>query len=290
MGAGESKSGEWNGGTKDNASALSQEKIQSYAAELQRLKEVTGLSEVDDIVTRFLEAEEQNFSLFNYVNGINSEVERLEHSISEVKVQIEKFRGQGMSTDTQRKKAVRDLEQKLERTERRIEEYDSRAARSRKQIQHFKNSINSILARIGAGASAGHDELLGNLTESNMLQYLGIIEQKTTEVLHAYAATQLSITPLNDAGVKDLHLTVVQPKGPVFDDILREYEEMLRESSGGAVSDVAPQPAGAGTIATKDDLRTDDSNSEDDERPLTRQELDKKSQREFSRRVGESSK
>ena len=207
-------------------------------------------------------------------------MERLEHSISEVKAQIEKFRGQGMSTDTQRKKAVRDLEQKLERTERRIEEYDSRAARSRKQIQHFKNSINSILARIGAGASAGHDELLGNLTESNMLQYLGVIEQKTTEVLHAYAATQLSINPQREAGAKELHLTVVQQKGPVFDEIMREYEEMIRESNGGS-SDILP--------GAKED-RTDDSNSEDDERPLTRQALDKKSQREFSRKVGESSK
>lgn len=56
---------------------------------------------MESIVTHFLDAEESNFSLFNYVNGINSEIERLEHSIADIKIQIEKYRGQGMSTDTQ---------------------------------------------------------------------------------------------------------------------------------------------------------------------------------------------
>jgi hypothetical protein len=192
-----------------------------------------------------------------------------------------------MSTDTQRKKAVRDLEQKLERTQRKIDDFEARAVRSRKQIGQFKNGINSILGRIGAGAAAGHDELLGNLTESNMLQYLGIIEQKTTEVLHAYAATQLSITPLSEAGSKDLHLTVVQQKGPVFEEIMREYDDMIRESSASAGMD--PQLPSAvmhgGPKDTAQDEKADGSDSEDDERPLTRQELDRKNLREFNKKA-----
>ena len=121
---------------------LTQEKIQNYEAELARLKEMSGCQDIDDLVTRFLEAEEQNFSLFNYVNGINSEIERLEHSIAEIKIQIEKYRGQGMSSDTQRKKAVKDLELKLERTERKIDEFEARAVRSRKQIGQVVHSLS----------------------------------------------------------------------------------------------------------------------------------------------------
>lgn len=36
------------------------------------------------------------------------------------------------------------------------------------------------------------EEMLGNqgVTESNMMQYLGIIEQRTSEILQAYAASQ----------------------------------------------------------------------------------------------------
>lgn len=55
----------------------------------------TGIKDIQEIVNKFLEAEEQNFSLFNYVNDINSEIERLEHAISNMRSQIEKYRGQG---------------------------------------------------------------------------------------------------------------------------------------------------------------------------------------------------
>lgn len=36
------------------------------------------------------------------------------------------------------------------------------------------------------------EEMLGNqgVTESNMMQYLGIIEQRASEILQAYAASQ----------------------------------------------------------------------------------------------------
>jgi len=76
-----------------------------------------------------------------------------------------------MSTDTQRKKALRDLEEKLLRTERKAEEYDSRYNRAVRTISQLKNGIHSIFTRIGA-ASTSVEEMLGNqgVTESNMMQ------------------------------------------------------------------------------------------------------------------------
>jgi chromosome segregation ATPase len=133
--------------------------------------------------------------LFNYVNDINSDIERLEHSISDMRNQIEKFRGQGMSTDTQRKKTLRDLDEKLKRTEIKADEYEERYQQAVRTITQLKNGIHSIFTRIGA-ASANVDETLGNqgVTESNMMQYLGIIEQRTTEILQAFANSQSRAT------------------------------------------------------------------------------------------------
>ena len=47
----------------------------------------------------------------------NSEIERLELMIAETKNSIEKYKGQGVSTDTQRKKVLRGLEEQLSVTE-----------------------------------------------------------------------------------------------------------------------------------------------------------------------------
>lgn len=180
---------------KDKSAQLSQEKIQSYENALQQIQDATGVYDVNEIVTRFLEAEEQNFSLFNYVNDINSEIERLEHSIAEMRSQIEKYRGQGMSTDTMRKKALKELEEKLNRTQKKAEEYEVRQQKASRTILQLKNGIHSIFTRIGA-ATTSVEEMLGNqgVTESNMMQYLGVIEQRTTEILQAYAASQIGQT------------------------------------------------------------------------------------------------
>lgn len=94
---------------KNNA-PLSIEKIHSYEDALLLIQQTTNIYDINDIVTKFLESEDINFSLFNYVNDINSEIERIEHNITEMRNKIEKYRGQGMSTDTQRKKTLRDLE------------------------------------------------------------------------------------------------------------------------------------------------------------------------------------
>lgn len=249
----------WGVGNKGdkNIAPLSQEKIHSYEEMLLKIQNETGLSDVNDIVSKFLEAEEQNFSLFNYVNDINSDIERLEHSISDMRSQIEKYRGQGMSSDTQRKKTIRDLEEKLAKTDKKADEYEQRNQVAMRTITQLKNGIQSIFTRIGA-TSASVDEMLGNqgVTESNMMQYLGIIEQRTTEILQLYAASQIGLPNENTLQLP----SVVPAEG---------------------VSKVAVQPPSYDEMSSGED-----SEGEKDERPLTRQELEKRTLREFSRKTG----
>ena len=254
-GAGDHSSpiGNW-ANTKDKSVPLSQEKIHSYEEALQKIQESTGIYNINEIVTRFLEAEEQNFSLFNYVNDINSEIERLEHSISDMRNQIEKYRGQGMSTDTQKKKTLRDLEEKLARTDKKAEEYDMRYQLAVRTIQSLKNGIQSIFTRIGAGTNAV-DEMLGNqgVTESNMMQYLGIIEQRTSEILQAYAASQIG---LPNEQTLQLPSVVAVEQSQKFSVHPPSY----------------------------DDISSSDSGEDEDERPLTRHELEKRTLKEFTRK------
>ena len=95
------------------------------------------------------------------VNDVNSEIERLEHSISSMRNQIEKYKGQDASSNTQRKKTVRDLEDKLTKTDKKAEDYESRYNLAVRTINQLKNGIQSIFTRIGA-TSVSVDEMLGN--------------------------------------------------------------------------------------------------------------------------------
>ena len=249
--------GTWPGNKGPNNAPLSQEIIHSYEDALRRIQESTGCFDINEIVTRFLEAEEQNFSLFNYVNDINSEIERLEHSISDMRNQIEKYRGQGMSSDTQRKKTVRDLEEKFNKTEKKSEDYVKRYEASVRTMTQLKNGIHSIFQRIGA-SNTSVDEMLGNqgVTESNMLQYLGIIEQRTSEILQQFAVSQIGTS--------------------------NEYSLQLPSVvAAEKTSTLAVQPP------AYDDMGSDeDAEDGEDERPLTRQEILKRTSKDFLRKSG----
>ena len=58
--------------------------VESYEAAFERIKEITGEEEIDMLVNRFIEVEDRNFALFNYVNEQNNQIEMLQEQIMEV--------------------------------------------------------------------------------------------------------------------------------------------------------------------------------------------------------------
>jgi chromosome segregation ATPase len=248
--------GQWGMAKDKTQTHLTQEKVLAYEATFQDIKAKTDIEDMDQLVAKFVEAEDKNFSLFNFVNELNSEIERLEMVTAGVKAEIEKFKGQGMSTDNQRKKILHHLEQKLQRTATRAQENEAKFQSASKTINQLKTGIHSIFTRIGC-ASSSMEEMLGNqgVTESNMMQYLGIIEQRTTSILRTHKLNQAQaglVTAGADTTSKALptpvnHSITIQP--PDWNDL----------SSG------------------------EDSEGEDDERPLTRDELTQKTLRGLSK-------
>lgn len=64
-----------------------------------QIKEASGISNIEEIVTTFIKAEEQNYSLYNYVNMLNTETDTLEESNKEIKDQINRILDRGKLTE-----------------------------------------------------------------------------------------------------------------------------------------------------------------------------------------------
>jgi hypothetical protein len=111
---------------RDKASQkASIDRVQSFEEAFLQIKNATGIDNIDELVQTFIDAEDQNFSLFNYVNELNNEIEKLDESIAEVRLDIDKYKGQGGQSDKQRKKLLKDLEDRLAATEARAEQCES---------------------------------------------------------------------------------------------------------------------------------------------------------------------
>ena len=75
-----------------------------------QIKQATGISNNDEIVTTFIKAEEQNYSLYNYVHMLNTETDLLEESNKEIQEQIQKIVNRGEMSDIERANLQRSLE------------------------------------------------------------------------------------------------------------------------------------------------------------------------------------
>lgn len=63
-----------------------------------QIEKATGVSSVEEIVTTFIKAEEQNYSLFNYVNMLNSDIDMIDEQNKKIGEEIQHhLKLQGMS-------------------------------------------------------------------------------------------------------------------------------------------------------------------------------------------------
>eukprot|EP00002_Diphylleia_rotans_P019321 TRINITY_DN3741_c0_g1_i1.p1 TRINITY_DN3741_c0_g1~~TRINITY_DN3741_c0_g1_i1.p1 ORF type:complete len:149 (+),score=34.80 TRINITY_DN3741_c0_g1_i1:392-838(+) len=124
----------------------------------------------------------------------------------------------------------------------------------------LKAAIQSIFNRIGCNTSAVI-EMLGNqgVTEANMMQYLGIIEQRANEILRSYQAiqTQNQEAASGQQAPGQPSMASLGPAAPP-----------------GSLSFYINPPS-----TNEEEDSDEEEDNEDDDRPLTREELKSKTMR-----------
>lgn len=145
-----------------------------------------------------------------------------------------------------------------------------------KTVNALKVGIQSIFNKIGCNTPANM-ELLGNegVTEGNMMQYLGIIEQRTNEILQLCAATQAQARDVSADGGQGNPL-------PSVTNILGSGPQMPAGQNH-----ISIQPP---TTSEEQYESDDDSEEEDEDRPFSRDELKAKTIRGLSKRESKEKK
>lgn len=78
-----------------------------------QIKEATGITAIDDIVTSFIKAEDQNYSLLNYVNRLTNETDLLEDSNREIQEQIQKISETKQLSDEQKEQLIHSMKDEI---------------------------------------------------------------------------------------------------------------------------------------------------------------------------------
>ncbi|KAK3273593.1 Outer dynein arm protein 1 [Cymbomonas tetramitiformis] len=239
------------------------EKVQLYDEAFAKIQAATGITDIEELVIAFISSEDQNFSLFNYANELNQEVEKLEEQTAELREDVGQFKGREGESDTQRSKLMSGLELKLQRTEQKAEAFGGKANGCTRTANALKAGLGSIFNKLGLNTPDNKDLLGEGVSQKNMLQILGMIEQHSNEILRTYAAKY--------QGAND------QPDSPDKDS-----KALLGQGPGAPVGTAQLNIHPPSTAGDQDEESGDEEDADD--RPLTRDELQAKTMKNLSKR------
>lgn len=190
-----------------------QQETSKFEEIFDKIKEATGIEDTDTLVESFIENEDRNFALYNYVNSMNTEIENLKDDIRRLKDEIELINKEGVDSDVHRKEILNELEQKMVEVTDELTLVNKEYKASRRQLELLKPKVESVFNSIECDRSS-IAELLGigvSIDDNNIMQYLGIIEQKCNELLQNKALEK--IKKLNESG-GDISVDGLQGVGP----------------------------------------------------------------------------
>lgn len=144
----------------DELKKLTKQKIFSFEEAFVKLMKALQFTNLEDLVTCFVKAEEKNFSLFKFVNELNNEIDNFKTQILEIETEIKRNFDEG-GHDSLKRKAIKELEKKLQNTKQSIIDMNKRREENTDKIDQIKKQIDNICKVIEVNEVVNED-LLGN--------------------------------------------------------------------------------------------------------------------------------
>ncbi|KAJ3293597.1 hypothetical protein HDU76_007026 [Blyttiomyces sp. JEL0837] len=268
--------------------------MSQYEDFIIRLRKTMECDDLVSLVESFRQKEESNFSLFNFVNLSNDEIDKMSREISNLQSQIEDIKNRDSSTTSTNTEKLRGLEDALNVSNEKQTALERQILDSAVMIEELRREVESVMRLMKDIAKLSEDverklnpnseekasqdgeeteatkirkaidQILDvtGVTDDNLLSCLALVEQGTNELLildNKFDGVSLEAT---SSGAKEGGAEHSEaPTGGVPGKSLVGYGPAY--------------PIGNVVITNPiqgDDLADDDGSGEDD-RPLTREEI-----------------
>merc|ERR1719201_2965657 len=131
-------------------SSVSADQVATYEEAFTKIQAATGICDIDELVQNFINAEDQNFTLFKYNNELQADIEKLDTNIADFKEEFVGLSGSGTrKEDTDKVKILETLEEKWSDIDKKAVLYNDKYQDANQTLMHIRSGIESIFRRIG---------------------------------------------------------------------------------------------------------------------------------------------
>ncbi|XP_066549278.1 coiled-coil domain-containing protein 63-like [Amia ocellicauda] len=137
----------------------------------------------------YVEREDLNFALFNYVTEQTSDIEDIEEDIEQLKLNIELQRDQDFLVSQEHKDIMKALEINLHDTTEASSRYKTDVEEYEKVLALVKTGVQELAVKAGVNTTSSEHSFgwTDGVTNENILTYLGVVEQKVGELLAVWS-------------------------------------------------------------------------------------------------------
>ena len=209
-----------------------------------QIKEATGISSTEEIVTTFIKAEEQNYSLYNYVNMLNSEIDNIAEQNKNIESQIAKHESLAVMSNQEKEKMRTRLTKEIEEMKQASLAKEKQIETMEQQMLQIKDSVRSTVEKFREANSVFplmvakhmHYDADTQFNEQNVTLYLAELEEYSS-MLITYLAYK---NEMPDAAVSALSLDQMVEKdkegGPIH--VITDFYHSILQIEAPSSNDV----------------------------------------------------
>ncbi|KAF1447901.1 Coiled-coil domain-containing protein 63, partial [Pygoscelis papua] len=161
------------------------ESFESREVAYRYLLELAEDGDINQLVNSFIEKEEKNFACFCYATELNNEMEKMQRRIKDLQNEITALVTDQEYAESSSLHVLQELEEKLTETTEEANRYEDRCKESSKVLGQLKSGMEALFKEISCDAVRIMKQLgeKGQITDLNLMQFLGLMEKKTNELL-----------------------------------------------------------------------------------------------------------
>ncbi|XP_012302098.2 outer dynein arm-docking complex subunit 1 [Aotus nancymaae] len=152
---------------------------------LNKLSQLTGESNPDLLVQKYLEIEDRNFAEFNFINEQNLELEHVQEEIKEMQEALGNARASEDDRHLLREQQQKELQQRVDKVRSEAERLEARFQDVREKLEKLKAGIQLLFTKACCDSSMIED-LLGvktSMRDRDLGLFLSLIEKRLVELL-----------------------------------------------------------------------------------------------------------
>ena len=192
-----------------------EEKIRTYEDNFRQLREVSGLTSIDDITSAFVKNEEESFSIFNYIQAVNQDCDFILEQRSSLEQEMKAISKEQKDQENQRVSIMNEHKEKLREAKEEREKMAEVAREEKATVLQIAKKVQALYLKLrcrqldetdgpqhanGGGAGASHarrppasDRKLTmfegekEISERNILRHMELIEKRSIQIIGVYA-------------------------------------------------------------------------------------------------------